>query len=152
MIGRRAVTRAYYVDRDDFGEIAMNRRLALALIVTATFGLVSAAASAAGFATYSGQSFDQALKSGAPLVVHVHADWCPTCRAQMPTLQSMSGDKQYDKVRFVRVNFDKDRDFLTTYKVASQSTILVFKGGKEVARFAGVTDATQIKTRIGGAI
>jgi len=130
----------------------MNRRLAFALIVTAALGLFSVAVSAAGFATYSAQSFDQALKSGAPVVVHVHADWCPTCRAQMPTLQSMSGDKQYDKVRFVRVNFDKDRDFLTTYKVASQSMILVFKGGKEVARFAGVTDAAQIKTRISGAI
>ncbi len=130
----------------------MNRRFAFALIVTTALGLFSAAVSAAGFAAYSAQSFDQALKSGAPVVVHVHADWCPTCRAQMPTLQSMSGDKQYDKVVFVRVNFDKDRDFLTNYKVSSQSTILVFKGGKEVARFGGVTDAAQIKSRIGGAI
>lgn len=97
----------------------MNRRMMFVLAVTAALGLFSAAVSAAGFAAYSAQSFDQALKSGGPVVVHVHADWCPTCRQQMPTLQSMSGDKQYDKIRFVRVNFDKDRDFLTSYKVAS---------------------------------
>lgn len=130
----------------------MNRRILCLLVVTAALGLFSAAVSAAGLAAYSAQAFDQALKSGSTVVVHVHADWCPTCRAQTPTLRSMSGDKQYENVRFVVVNYDKDRDFLSTYKVASQSVILVFKGGKEVARLSGVTDPARIRTQIGGAI
>ena len=127
----------------------MNRRHAVTLIAAlATGAAIATTALAAGFSAYTAQSFDAALKSGSPVIVHVHADWCPTCRAQAPTLQSMSGEPTYAKAKFIRVIFDKDRDFLTAHKVSSQSTILVFKGGKETARFSGVTDAAQLRSRV----
>lgn len=131
----------------------MTRRYLFALIAIAAMSVVSGRALlAASFTNYSASAFSQALAAGGPVIVHVHADWCPTCRAQAPVLQSMSGEKAYEKARFIRVNFDKDRDFLTSHKVAVQSTILVFKGGKEVARFSGETDASRIRSRIDAAI
>ncbi len=51
-------------------------------------------------------------------------------------------------VQFVTVNFDKDRDFLRSHRVANQSVILVFKDGKEVARIAGITAGSKIRSLI----
>jgi len=130
----------------------MNRRQLLALMSVAGAAALICSAAWANFTAYSAQSFKTTLQSGAPVVVHVHADWCPTCRKQLPTLQSMMQEKDYAATKFVRVDFDKDKDFLTAYKVTSQSTILVFKAGKEVERLAGVTDPAQLRSRIKAAI
>jgi thioredoxin-like negative regulator of GroEL len=131
----------------------MRRRNVLSLIAMSALAAATGRAAFAGdFSAYSAPSFDTALKSGAPVIVHVHADWCPTCRAQAPTLQSMTGDPAYAKATFVRVNFDKDKDFLTGHKVSQQSTILVFKAGKEAARFTGITDAAQLRSRVQAAL
>jgi thiol-disulfide isomerase/thioredoxin len=78
----------------------------------------------------------------------VHADWCPVCRKQKPTLLSMSNEPTMAKVRFISVNFDRDKDFLKAHKIANQSVIVVFKDGKETVRLAGVTDPKEIRERI----
>ena len=41
-------------------------------------------ATAAGMQRYANVNFEEALASGAPVVAHIDADWCPTCRAQRP--------------------------------------------------------------------
>jgi thioredoxin 1 len=131
----------------------MHRRNLLSLFAASALAAASGGvAFAADFSAYSAPSFDTALKSGAPVIVHVHADWCPTCRAQAPTLKSMTGDPAYAKVTFIRVNFDKDKDFLTGHKISQQSTILVFKAGKETTRFTGITDATDLRSRVQAAL
>ena len=108
--------------------------------------------SAAGMKSYDAASFSKAVASGAPVVVHVHAGWCPTCKKQEPTLQSLSEDAAMSKAKFVRVDFDKDQDFLKAHKVSQQATILVFKNGKEVERLNGVTDAGTIQAKIKAAV
>jgi thioredoxin 1 len=55
-------------------------------------------------------------------------------------------------VRFVRVNFDQDRDFLRTHGVASQSTILVFRNGRVATRMIGTTNAEELSRSIRRAV
>lgn len=125
----------------------MNRRTLLAS--TLSLGLIAGTqfALAADFKPYDPQVFDKSVASG-PVVVHIYADWCPVCKAQQPTLVSLSKDPKLAKVQFFTVNFDKDKAFLRSNKVANQSVILVFKGGKEVARLSGTTDAAQIRSDV----
>jgi thioredoxin 1 len=92
---------------------------------------------------YNKSAFDRAVSAG-PVVVHVHADWCPVCKRQQPILQQLSQGGQLNGVQTFTANFDSDKAFNQANRVASQSTILVFKGGREVARAAGTTDATAI--------
>jgi thioredoxin 1 len=128
----------------------MLRRAFLALVI---FTLAGAAVYAASrVKLYDKVGFTETLGAADAIVVHVHADWCPVCRKQQPIIQSLAADPAMAKVRFIQVNFDKDRDFLKTYKVSSQSTILVFRGGKEVARLTGVTDAAEIKQKLEAAV
>jgi thioredoxin 1 len=100
---------------------------------------------------YEPRSFEEALASG-PVVVHVYADWCPVCRAQKPVLATLAKDQALAGVKFVTVDFDKERQFLRTYRVANQSVILVFKNGQEAARLIGITDAERIRAGLLGAL
>jgi thioredoxin 1 len=100
---------------------------------------------------YEPRSFEEALASG-PALVHVYADWCPVCRAQKPVLATLAKDPALSGVKFFTVDFDKDRQFLRTYRVGNQSVILLFKDGQEAVRLIGITDAEGIRARLLGAL
>ncbi len=101
---------------------------------------------------YEPRSFEEALASGGPIVVHVYAGWCPVCRAQKPVLEALAKDKAFEGIKFVTVDFDKDKEFLRAHRVANQSVILVFKNGQEVARLMGITDADKIRAGLLAAV
>lgn len=107
---------------------------------------------ATGFAPYSKSTFDAALKGSKPVLVHVHAEWCPVCKKQESVLNELSGTGSLKNVSAFVVDFDKETEFKKANNIGSQSILLVFKGGKEVARSGGVTDKERIATFIGAAI
>lgn len=45
----------------------------------------------------------------------------------------------------VVVNYDTDADFKQTFNTPNRSTILVFRGGREVGRAVGVTDKDTLR-------
>lgn len=120
------------------------------LLVLAAFVAFAAAPTLAGktFAPYEKAKLEALIQSGAPVVVHVYAVWCPTCRRQITIFDELFMDPAFAPVQAIRVDYDRDRDFLAAYKVRQQSTILAFKDGKEVARLAGVTDWSKIRAAI----
>ncbi len=125
----------------------MERRALLIAAASLALTAYTLPTAAAGLARYEAGAFETALKSG-PVVVHVHADWCPVCRKQQPALSTLSSDPAMTDVKFIAVNFDKDKTFLKRNKVANQSVILIFKGGKEVARLIGTTDPAAIRAGV----
>jgi thiol-disulfide isomerase/thioredoxin len=105
--------------------------------------VIAMPAFAADFTKYKKAEFDSLLASGKPVFVHVHADWCPTCKKQMSAFPTAL--KEIGGVRKIVVNFDEDGDFKAKYNVRNQSTLIVFKGGQEVARAVGVVDPDKIR-------
>ena len=67
----------------------MSSRLALALFAAAA--LVSTPLSAAELHAYTPKAFDAAQAAGKPILVEVHAPWCPTCKAQQSVLEILGG-------------------------------------------------------------
>lgn len=131
----------------------MNRRSFGALALAAFAIPFSASRTPAmAFTEYQPDSFVKLLASGNPVIVHVHADWCSVCRAQMPVMERVLAGPAYKNVRTVRVNFDREKRFLADYKVVRQSTILVFKGGKEIARLSYDSDPARIEQTLARAI
>ena len=88
--------------------------------------------------------FDQLLKEGKPVVFHIHADWCPVCRAQDAVLEDLLPMDEFKNLTVLRANFDTEKKLLRKYKVRNQSTFIMFKNGKEVSRSTGETDSTLI--------
>lgn len=88
--------------------------------------------------------FDQLLKEGKPILVAVHADWCATCRAQEIFLKDLLKTPPYNNFQVLRVDFDRQKETVRAFKVRMQSTLIVFKNGKEVARSTADTDKDSV--------
>jgi thioredoxin 1 len=68
-----------------------------------------------------------------------HADWCPTCRAQAPLLKELAHTPDLKPVILYVADFDTEKALKKSLGVTKQSTIVVFKDGKETARSTGDT-------------
>lgn len=112
---------------------------------------------AAGAALAGGQPFDQATfdalqKEGKPILVSIHADWCATCRAQEPLVDELLRTPPLNAITALRVDFDKQKDAVRRFKAQYQSTLIVFKGGREVGRSTGETKKDSIAALLKKAI
>jgi thioredoxin 1 len=83
--------------------------------------------------------FDATRLAGKPVAVVFHADWCPTCRAQAPVLKTLSETPSLSAVTVYVADFDTEKGLKKALGVTRQSTIVVFKQGKETARSTGDT-------------
>jgi thioredoxin 1 len=101
---------------------------------------------------YTQADFDSLQKAGKSILVEVHAPWCPTCRAQAPIVNELLKKKDYQAITVLRVDFDGQKDVLKTFNVSKQSTLIVFKGAKEMGRSTGDTNPSSIETLLQKAI
>jgi thiol-disulfide isomerase/thioredoxin len=101
---------------------------------------------------FDAQAFAAAQDAGKPILVEIHADWCPTCKAQKPVLDRLSGQPRYSGVERFRVDFDAQKDVVKRFKARTQSTLVLFKGKDEVARSVGETDEGRIRSLLDKAL
>lgn len=116
-------------------------------------GLVaSLAVMSAAFATaqkpFDQKSFDAAQAAGKPVLVEIHADWCPTCKAQLPILNKLSGEGAYAPIERYRVDFDSQKDLVKRFGAKMQSTLVLYRGKNELARSTGETDEGRIRAML----
>ena len=110
-------------------------------------GAFVAASAAQAFDTkpYDDAAFKAAQAAGAPVLVHVTAPWCPTCKAQHTALDEIGKKAGYEKVAVFNIDFDTQQDALKSFKANSQSTLIAFKGNKETSRLVGATKTDAIE-------
>ena len=117
------------------------------LVATAfSMMLMSFAALAARSAevSFDQAHFDAARAAGKPVAVVFHADWCPTCRAQAPVLKELAQTPDLKSLTLYVADFDMEKALKKALKVTQQSTIVVFKNGKEIARSTGDTQKASL--------
>ena len=95
-------------------------------------------------ANFEQASFDALQKEGKPILVMIHADWCPTCRAQAPIISQLLGTPEFRGLKALRVDFDDQKSVVKRFGVQYQSTLIVFRDGKEVGRSTGDTHKDSI--------
>lgn len=101
---------------------------------------------------YSQPAFNKLVGEGKPVLVEVYADWCSTCRAQASITDALLREKPYRGIHSLRIDYDKQKDALGTLRVPMQSTLILFKGGKEVGRSLGDTSRESIENLLRKAI
>jgi thiol-disulfide isomerase/thioredoxin len=108
--------------------------------------VVPALALAGDLQPFNGKLFDQLQTEGKPVVVVVHATWCPTCKAQLPIQTSLMRSAEFQGYTMFTVDFDADQALLKRFSVIKQSTMIVFKGKTEVGRSIGDTSRDGIES------
>lgn len=103
---------------------------------------------AADWQAYSDEAFKSAQDRGSTIVVDFHADWCSTCKKQKPILESLLKQEEFKNVVGLTANFDSAAELKKKYQVQKQSTLIVFKGAKEVSRSMGSTNESDIRATI----
>ena len=112
--------------------------------ILSAFALLYSIGVAAGEQAYDKAAFERSLAEGKPVIVDFQADWCPTCKAQKPIVQELMRDPKMKDVTLFLADFDNEKDLKKALRVSQQSTFVVFKGGKEVARSTGQTRKADI--------
>ena len=111
-----------------------------ALILSAAAFAMVAPALAFEVAPYDAAAAQKAIASGKPVIIHVYAPWCLQCHMQKSILDNLRASKTYDGEQFFRVDYDNQKDVVTKLD-CPRSTVIAYKGGKEVARMSwGVTE------------
>ena len=129
----------------------MNRRHFFgALAVAAVVATGSAVPALAG--KFDQKAFEAAQAAGRPILVEVHAPWCPVCKAQAPILSKLKSDAKFKNLVSFEIDFDSQKDLLRKFNVQKQSTLIVFKGKKEAGRSTGDSSAGSIAALLGKAI
>ncbi len=86
-------------------------------------------------------AFAAAQAASQPVVLHVTAPWCPTCRAQKPVIEQLASSADNPDLLVLEIDFDSQKEVLRQFGVRQQSTLIAYRGAEEVARVVGVTNA-----------
>lgn len=113
----------------------ISRRAALALIALAA--AMSPALAAEPPRPFDKTAFEAELASGRTFLVHVTAPWCPICRAQKPALAKLREQPRFKDFGLFDISYDDDKPSMRVVNAQLQSTLILYKGGKEVARTVG---------------
>ena len=105
---------------------------------------ISLPAAAAG-KFYTQQEFDMLAADGKPMVVHIHADWCGTCKAQDVQINAAMNSPEFKDVTFFEVDYDIQRKTIKFFNAKVQSTIIIYQQGKEIARGVADRDPAQLQ-------
>ncbi|OWK33564.1 thioredoxin family protein [Sphingomonas dokdonensis] len=126
--------------------------IAVATLTAAFPVLIAPAAAAPAVQAFDQAAFDAAQKAGRPILIWVHAPWCPVCRQQQKTIERLTAEPAMRAMQVFRIDYDTQKLLWRRFGATQQSTLIAFRGRRETGRIAHETDDTKVNAVIRGAI
>ena len=98
------------------------------------------------YTNFSLSSLEKAKNTGKTVVVNSYEPWCWSCRKQDKVL--IGAKDEFKDVVFLTYQQGKHKNIAQALNISVRTTIVVFKGKKEVARIIGQTEKTEIYSAI----
>ena len=122
-----------------------NSRIAHAALVAIALA-VTAPASAGEFQPVSMDAVTAAVKADRPIVFHVRTQNGPLCQAQHAVLEKLMAEPDFENYLVLQVDFFEDERAVKMLGAELPGSILLGRGGSEIARLQGNTDEDSIRT------
>ena len=98
--------------------------------------------------TFDKELFNRAQSEGKIIIVSSWIKYCSSCASQMKVLQKAKNDGELSDIKFDNIeyfSFDvTNKEISDLFDVQYQTTLLIFRGNKEVYRSIGETTADLI--------
>src|SRR5262245_17688760 len=90
------------------------------------------------------QNFDtEVLNSDKPVLIDFTATWCGPCKALAPIVDDVA--KEFTgKLKVAKLDIDDSPGVASRFGIRGVPTVIVFKGGKEVARQVGLVNKARL--------
>lgn len=92
-------------------------------------------------------NFNDLLNEDAPVLVDFWAPWCGPCRTLSPIVDEIADDLAR-QIKVAKCNVDENQDIAMKYGVMSIPTLVLLKGGQEIARTVGAMPKAKLMAEL----
>ncbi len=92
-------------------------------------------------------NFNDLLNEDAPVLVDFWAPWCGPCRTLSPIVDEIADDLA-GRIKVAKCNVDENQDIAMKYGVMSIPTLVLLKGGQEIARTVGAMPKAKLMAEL----
>jgi thioredoxin 1 len=89
------------------------------------------------------QELEEMKSNKKKLLIDFFAEWCGPCKMIIPKLESFESD--FPDIKFVKIDIDRNRDYVMELGIRSVPTIMIYNGDEMVDTSSGVKPDTYYK-------
>ena len=90
---------------------------------------------------------NEVLNSDKPVLLDFYADWCGPCKMLAPVVHEIA-EENAGTLKVGKINVDEQMELAMRFQVSSIPMLVVFKGGKAVAKSVGYRPKAEIAAMV----